>query len=108
MRPAGIPGALQRRRERAVALLQDGYHRCDVAVMLAFIDESGFLIAPLVRRPWASRGATVVLYPRTRSQQKVSVIGALCVPPTRDREPLIVERCRYVCDDHPPTRAAND
>lgn len=52
---------------------------------LAFIDESGLLMAPLVRRTWAPRGHTPVLYQRTRSHQKVSVIGALCVPPSRDR-----------------------
>jgi transposase len=56
-----------------------------LSAWLAFIDESGLLMAPLVRRTWAPRGATPVLYQRTRSHQKVSVIGALCVPPTRDR-----------------------
>ena len=35
MRPAGSPSALQRRRERAIALLKDGYQPCDVASMLA-------------------------------------------------------------------------
>ena len=51
---------------------------------LVFVDESGFMMAPLVRRTWAPRGATPVLYQRGRSHQKVSAIAALCVPPERD------------------------
>jgi transposase len=51
---------------------------------LVFIDESGLLMAPLVRRSWHPRGITPVLEQRTRSHQKVSAIAALCVPPTRD------------------------
>lgn len=43
-----------------------------------FIDESGFLMAPLVRRTWAPRGQTPMLYHRTRHRQKVSAIAALC------------------------------
>jgi transposase len=52
---------------------------------LVFVDESGLLMAPLVRRSWAPRGKTPVLVQRTRSHQKVSVIAALCVSPFRDR-----------------------
>jgi putative transposase len=51
---------------------------------LVFIDESGLLMSPLVRRTWAPRGQTPVLHQRTRSHQKLSIIGALCVPPSRD------------------------
>lgn len=50
-----------------------------------FLDESGVLMAPLVRRSWAPRGQTPIIYQRTRSYQKVSVISALCVNPERDR-----------------------
>ena len=46
-----------------------------------FIDESGFLMAPLVRRSWAPRGRTPTLTQRTRSHQKVSAIAALVVSP---------------------------
>jgi len=53
--------------------------------VLVFLDESGFMMAPLVRRSWAPRGATPLLYQRGRSHQKVSAIAALCVPPERDR-----------------------
>lgn len=42
-------------------------------------------MAPLVRRTWAPRGQTPLLYQRTRSHQKVTIIGALCVSPERDR-----------------------
>lgn len=41
-------------------------------------------MAPLVRRTWAPRGHTPVLYQRTRSHKKVSVIAALCIAPKRD------------------------
>jgi transposase len=52
---------------------------------LIFLDESGFLMAPLVRRSWARRGHAPVLYQRTRLHQKVSAIAALCVPPARNQ-----------------------
>lgn len=52
---------------------------------LVFLDESGFLMAPLVRRSWAPCGKTPVLTQRTRSHRKVSAIAALCVSPQRDR-----------------------
>lgn len=52
---------------------------------LIFIDEAGFMMAPLVRRSWAPQGQTPLLYQRTRSHQKVSIIGALAVSPTRER-----------------------
>lgn len=55
---------------------------------LVFLDESGLLMAPLVRRSWAPQGRTPVLYQRTRSYTKVSVIAALCVAPHRDRVAL--------------------
>jgi transposase len=42
-------------------------------------------MSPLVRRSWSPRGHTPVIYQRTRSHQKVTVIGTLCVTPQRDR-----------------------
>lgn len=50
---------------------------------LVFIDESGMMMAPFVRRTWSPRGKTPWLYQKTRSHRKVSVIAALCVPPCR-------------------------
>jgi hypothetical protein len=52
---------------------------------LVFLDESGLLMAPLVRRSWSPSGQTPVLYQRSRSHQKVSVIAALCIAPRRNR-----------------------
>jgi len=51
---------------------------------LVFIDESGFMMAPLVRRTWAPRGATPIMLQRGRSHEKVSAIAALVVSPRRD------------------------
>lgn len=55
-----------------------------------FLDESGLLMAPLVRRTWALRGQTPVLWQRTRSTEKVSAIAALTVSPRRHRVRLYV------------------
>ena len=52
---------------------------------LAFLDETGMLMAPLVRRTWAPQGRTPILHQRTNCHKKVSVIGALTVTPRRDR-----------------------
>jgi transposase len=52
---------------------------------LVFVDESGLLLTPLVRRSWAPRGQTPVLYQRGRSREKVSCIAALSVSPRRRR-----------------------
>jgi transposase len=46
---------------------------------LVFLDESGFLMAPLVRRSWAPRGQTPVLLQRGVHHQKVSAIAVLCL-----------------------------
>jgi transposase len=48
-----------------------------------FIDESGLLLLPVVRRTWGPRGQTPVLWHLGRHRQKVSVIAALCVSPGR-------------------------
>jgi transposase len=42
-------------------------------------------MAPLVRRSWARRGKTPILFQCTRSHQKVSIIAAICVNPRTDR-----------------------
>jgi hypothetical protein len=66
-----------------VAAHQKKAHR--LKAHLAFLDETGMLMAPLVRRSWAPRGQTPILRQRTNSHKKVSVIGALTVAPQRDR-----------------------
>jgi transposase len=52
---------------------------------LAIIDESGLLMAPLVRRTWAPRGQTPVLVQRSGRRDKVSVAAALWLSPGRNR-----------------------
>ncbi|MFH1415645.1 MAG: transposase [Elusimicrobiota bacterium] len=52
---------------------------------LVFVDESGMMMAPLVRRSRAPLGLTPILFQRTCSHKKVSAIAALCVSPKRDR-----------------------
>ena len=56
-----------------------------MAFGMVFLDESGLLMAPLVRRTWAPRGQTPILRQRTRSREKVSVIATLTVSPGRQR-----------------------
>ena len=50
---------------------------------LVFIDESGLLLAPVVRRSWAPCGQTPILYQRGRARDKVSIIAALTLSPRR-------------------------
>jgi transposase len=51
---------------------------------IALIDESGLLMAPLVRRTWAPRGQTPSLVQRGAHRKKVSVAAALWLSPRRD------------------------
>lgn len=46
-----------------------------------FVDESGLLMAPLVRRTWAPRGKTPLLLQKTRSHRKVSAIAGIAASP---------------------------
>ena len=52
---------------------------------LALIDESGLMMAPLVRRTWSLRGQTPKLIQDGERRQKVSVAAALGLTPHRDR-----------------------
>jgi transposase len=52
---------------------------------LVFLDESGLLVGPLVRRSWQPRGQTPVLLQRGRRLEKVSAIAALSVSPRPDQ-----------------------
>jgi transposase len=51
---------------------------------IVLIDESGLLMAPLVRRTWAPRGQTPDL-DQCGTRQKVSVAAALWLSPRRER-----------------------
>jgi transposase len=52
---------------------------------LICLDETGFMMAPLIRRTWAPRGQTPTLVVSKRSHEKVSGIGALVGSPERRR-----------------------
>jgi hypothetical protein len=49
------------------------------------MDESGLLMAPLVRRSWAQRGDPPVMKQEAGHREKVSIAAALWLPPLRDR-----------------------
>jgi transposase len=52
---------------------------------LVLIDESGFLMSPLVRRTLAPRGKTPCLRPKTAHREKVSLSAAISILPRRHR-----------------------
>jgi DDE superfamily endonuclease len=49
------------------------------------MDESGLLMAPLVRRSWARKGRPPVIRQTAGQREKVSIAAALWLPPSRDR-----------------------
>jgi putative transposase len=49
------------------------------------MDESGLLMAPLLRRSWALRGRPPEQKQKVGHREKVSVAAALWLPPARDR-----------------------
>lgn len=49
------------------------------------LDESGLLMAPLVRRSWSLRGQPPLLEQKANHREKVSVAAALWLTPRRDR-----------------------
>lgn len=52
---------------------------------LALIDESGVLLAPLVRRSLAPKGQTPILKHRAKQRDKVSLIAGLTLSPKKQR-----------------------
>lgn len=54
---------------------------------MVFLDESGFMLQPLVRRTWAPRGSRPVLDVWQR-HDRLSVTGALALSPDRRRKSL--------------------
>ena len=52
---------------------------------LLLLDESGLLMAPLRRRSWSLRGQPPQMKEKAGHREKVSVIGALLLTPSRDR-----------------------
>jgi transposase len=63
---------------------------------IVFIDESGLLTSPLVRRTWAPRGETPILYQKGRSYERVSAIAALCISPKQRRYRLFFRLHRNI------------
>jgi transposase len=61
---------------------------CRRKAHIALIDESGFLMMPLVRRSLAPRGQPLVLKHKAKHRQKVSVAAALTVSPMAGRAGL--------------------
>ena len=55
----------------------------DLHAPLIFSDESGFLLAPLIRTTQAPRGRTPLLIHRASHRQKVSAAAALSISPER-------------------------
>jgi transposase len=51
---------------------------------LVFVDESGFLLIPTLRKTWAPRGHTPIVRHRYR-RDRISVISGLSVSPKRQR-----------------------
>lgn len=51
-----------------------------------FVDESGLLMGPLVRRTWAPIGQRPILKQRGKHREKVSIAGALWWAPGRRRQ----------------------
>lgn len=47
---------------------------------IVFVDEAGFMLAPLLRRTWAPRGCTPVVKV-TSPHDRISVIGAISISP---------------------------
>jgi transposase len=52
--------------------------------VIAFLDETGFLLQPLNRRTWAPRGETPIQYASAK-HDRLSVIGAVTLSPVRQR-----------------------
>lgn len=54
---------------------------------VVFYDESGFMLRPLVRQTWSLRGVTPIVRCWDR-RDRLSVIGGILVPPSRERHRL--------------------
>ena len=57
---------------------------------LLWLDESGLLMAPLVRRSWAPQGQPSLLPQKAAHREKVSVAAALWLNPLRNRIGLAI------------------
>jgi transposase len=71
--------------EEGLAAHQKNARRLNATII--FSDESGFMLRPLVRRSWAPCGRTPIVRCWDR-RDRLSVIGAITVPPARERHGL--------------------
>gem|GEM_PF-407442 len=82
----GTPGSRTRRRShRSMAKKRLATYkktRKKSGKTIVFVDESGFMLQPVVRRTWAPRGQTPIHYSWDR-RDRLSVISALTVSPIR-------------------------
>lgn len=59
----------------------------DLRAYIAFIDESGLLMAPLIRRTWSERGHSPIIIQKgsgNRGREKVSIAATIWLSPRRD------------------------
>ncbi len=80
--------ATRRGRHRtldSVRLETDKKNARQLKATLVFLDETGLLLTPLVRRTWGLRGETTVLVHNARRDRRVSAIGVITISPTRRR-----------------------
>ena len=73
----------------------------DRRTSLIFTDESGFLLAPLLRRTLAPIGCTPVLRQRAAHRAKVSVAAALTLSPARGHVGLYYQTYPDTCVNAP-------
>lgn len=52
---------------------------------IAFIDESGFMLIPTVRKTWSPRGQTPVVHHKTWPRHRISVISGVTISPIAHR-----------------------
>ena len=62
--------------------------KVEAGAHLVWIDEAGFLLAPLLRRTWAPRGQRPVSEQRASHRDKVSALAALTLSPIRGQPGL--------------------
>ena len=68
----------------ARGLAPDKKNAADLGAHLVFIDESGFMLIPPIRKTWGLRGKTP-LHPCHQLHDRISVISALTTSPVRKR-----------------------
>jgi transposase len=78
MQPAWTGGSYSLRNVKT-SILQRTRRR---HAYIVFVDEAGFMLAPVVRRTWAPRGCTPVIK-ISEPHGRISVIGAITISPGR-------------------------